>query len=182
MVLAFAIAREDRFRAVTHNKGILNGMDAVIMATGNDYRAVEAGVHAFASRNGSYGSLSRAWIDQDIFYLELDVPLALGTVGGLTSSHPLAALSLELLGHPDARELMMITAAAGLANNFSAVRALVTTGIQQGHMKMHLENMLRQLQATPREAEAVRLHFEGHTLSHAAVKAFLEQFKKGDHA
>ena len=117
-------------------------------------------------------------LDGSQFRFTLEVPLAVGTVGGLTSTHPLAAASLELLGHPGAEELMQVIAAAGLANNFSAVRSLVTTGIQHGHMKMHLGNILRQLHATAEEAELAREHFTGQTVSHAAVTEFLKNQRK----
>jgi hydroxymethylglutaryl-CoA reductase len=170
---AVEIAREDPYRAVTHNKGIFNGMDAVIIATGNDYRAVESCGHAYASRNGKYQGLSVAYIKGDNFRFSLEVPLALGTVGGLTVTHPMASAAMEILGHPSAEQLMQITAAAGLANNFSAVRSLVTTGIQQGHMKMHLGNILRQLNASKKESELAISYFESRTISHANVVAFL---------
>lgn len=170
---AVEIALHDPYRAVTHNKGIFNGMDAVIMATGNDYRAVEACGHAYAARDGRYRSLSVVELDGDDFRFVLEVPMAVGTVGGLTGSHPMAAASLELLGNPSSGELMQIIAAAGLANNFSAVRSLITTGIQQGHMKMHLGNMLRQLNATPGEAALAREHFMDQTISFAALSDFL---------
>lgn len=170
---AVDIALHDPYRAVTHNKGIFNGMDAVIMATGNDYRAVEACGHAYASRDGSYRSLSSMELGGDAFMLKLEVPMAVGTVGGLTGSHPMAAASLELLGNPSSEELMQIIAAAGLANNFSAVRSLITTGIQHGHMKMHLGNILRQLNANPEEAALAREQFRDQTISHAAVSDFL---------
>jgi hydroxymethylglutaryl-CoA reductase len=177
LVRAVDIARHDPYRAVTHNKGIFNGMDAVILATGNDYRAAEACGHAYASRGGNYSSLSAASLEGGHFSMELEVPLALGTIGGLTSAHPLAAVSLEILGHPGAEELMQLVAAAGLANNFSALRALVTTGIQKGHMKMHLGNILQQLGATQEEGDAVRAHFRDRTPSHAAVRSFMEQLR-----
>lgn len=130
-VRAVDIAREEPYRAVTHNKGIMNGVDAVIIATGNDFRAVEAGVHAYASKDGKYRSLSQAKIENDTLYFWLDIPLALGTVGGLTSLHPLVKRSLEILDKPSAKELMRIVAVAGLAQNFAAVNSLVTTGIQK---------------------------------------------------
>lgn len=170
---AVDIALHDPYRAVTHNKGIFNGMDAVIMATGNDYRAVEACGHAYASRDGSYRSLSSMELEGDAFMFKLEVPMAVGTVGGLTGSHPMAAASLELLGNPSSEELMQIIAAAGLANNFSAVRSLITTGIQHGHMKMHLGNILRQLNATPEETALAREKFRDQTISHAAVSDFM---------
>ena len=174
---AVEIAHHDTYRAVTHNKGIFNGMDAVLMATGNDYRAVEACGHAYASRRGSYRSLSSVEISEDSFRFSLEVPLAVGTVGGATGSHPMAAASLEILGNPSADELMQIVAAAGLASNFSALRSLITTGIQRGHMKMHLGNILRQLKASKEESEQVRRHFTGRTLSFSEVSAFLKSLR-----
>jgi len=175
---AVEIAKHDPYRAVTHNKGILNGMDAVIMATGNDYRAVEACAHAYASENGIYSSLSSAVFTENSFSLNLTVPLALGTVGGLTSTHPLAAAAMNILGKPSSEELMQIVAAAGLACNFSAVRSLVTSGIQEGHMKMHLGNILRQLNATPGEVSLVKKEFSGRTISHAGIENFLNSVRK----
>ncbi|MFH0757633.1 MAG: hydroxymethylglutaryl-CoA reductase, degradative [Bacteroidota bacterium] len=170
---AVEIAIQDPYRAVTHNKGIFNGMDAVIVATGNDYRAAEACGHAYASREGRYCSLSRATCTGGRFSLSLEVPLALGTIGGLTATHPLAAASLEILGHPSSEKLMQIVAAAGLASNFSAIRSLITTGIQKGHMKMHLGNILRQLNASPEETSLAKAHFKQRTVSHAEVSAFI---------
>ncbi|OYQ34384.1 hydroxymethylglutaryl-CoA reductase, degradative [Flavobacterium cyanobacteriorum] len=177
-LMAVRIAETEPYRAVTHNKGIMNGIDAVVVATGNDFRAVEAGVHAYASKNGKYSSLSHASIDNGIFTFWIEVPLALGTVGGLTSLHPLVKLSLEMLGNPSARELMQIVAVAGLAQNFAALRSLTTTGIQQGHMKMHLMNILNQLGASDSEKNKAIKHFEQHTVSHAAVHEFIEELRK----
>lgn len=168
-VQAVQIAQVEPFRAVTHNKGIMNGIDAVVIATGNDFRAVEAGVHAFASRDGQYRSLSKAEIKNGIFRFWLDVPLALGTVGGLTKLHPLAKLSLEILQNPTAEELMQITAATGLAQNFAALRALTTTGIQKGHMKLHLTNIIKQLNVTEEEKQFLIQYFENKTITHKAV-------------
>ncbi|MCO5725702.1 hydroxymethylglutaryl-CoA reductase, degradative [Robiginitalea marina] len=169
LVQAVAIADCEPYRAVTHNKGIMNGIDAVVIATGNDFRAVEAGVHAFAARSGSYRSLTRARIEDGQFHFWMDVPLALGTVGGITSLHPLVRFSLELLGDPGAPELMQVVAVAGLAQNFAALRSLVTVGIQKGHMKMHLLNILNQLGATEAEKTALIDHFKNDTVSHSAV-------------
>ena len=174
---AVKIAEVEPYRAVTHNKGIMNGIDAVVLATGNDFRAVEAGVHAFASKNGSYTSLSHAKIENGIFTFWLEVPLALGTVGGLTNLHPLVKFSLEMLGNPSATELMEIVAVAGLAQNFAALRSLTTSGIQQGHMKMHLNNILNQHQATKEEKHQVLAHFENKTASHNLVVDFLESLR-----
>lgn len=172
---AVRIAQIDPYRATTHNKGIYNGIDAVVLATGNDFRAIEAGGHTYASRDGQYRSLSSCTVQDGFFRFELEVPLALGTVGGLTSLHPLAKRSLEILGNPSARELMCITAAVGLAQNFGAVRSLITTGIQQGHMKMHLTNILNHLGANPEEAAAAQYFFQNQTVSFSAVRGFLAE-------
>ncbi|WP_366185168.1 hydroxymethylglutaryl-CoA reductase, degradative [Flavobacterium ovatum] len=177
-VQAVQIAEVEPYRAVTHNKGIMNGIDAVIIATGNDFRAVEAGVHAYAARSGQYSSLSHAKIENGIFSFWLEVPLALGTVGGLTSLHPLVKLSLEMLENPSAGELMQFVAVAGLAQNFAALRSLTTSGIQEGHMKMHLNNMLNQLEATDDESLQVRKHFKHHVVSHSGVVNFVENLRK----
>ncbi|WP_242117628.1 hydroxymethylglutaryl-CoA reductase, degradative [Aestuariivivens sediminicola] len=168
-VQAVAIAEVEPYRAVTHNKGIMNGIDAVVLATGNDFRAVEAGVHAYASRTGRYRSLTHAKLEDGRFYFWIEIPLALGTVGGLTQLHPLVKLALELLHHPTARDLMQIVAVAGLAQNFAALRSLTTTGIQKGHMKMHLMNILNQFGANEDEKQALTEYFKSHTVSHNAV-------------
>jgi hydroxymethylglutaryl-CoA reductase len=178
MKLAVDIAREDVYRATTHNKGIFNGIDAVLIATGNDFRAVEAGAHAYAAHDGQYRSLSTVGISDGEFRLSLRLPLALGTVGGLTSLHPMAEFSLHLLGNPSAADLMQIVAAAGLASNFAAVRSLVTSGIQHGHMKMHLSNILAGFKASDKEKELARQHFTQHPVSHAAVSDFLQLLRK----
>lgn len=157
---AIRIAEIEPYRAVTHNKGIMNGIDSVVLATGNDFRAVEACAHAYASRNGKYTSLTHAEVKDGMFRFWIDVPLSLGTVGGITTLHPMVKFSHELLGKPNATELMEITAAAGLAQNFSAIRSLVTTGIQKGHMKMHLLNILNQLEATEEEKATIIEYFK----------------------
>jgi hydroxymethylglutaryl-CoA reductase len=175
---AVRIAEVEPFRAVTHNKGIMNGIDAVVLATGNDFRAVEAGIHAYASKSGQYTSLSHAKIENDIFSFWIEIPLALGTIGGLTSLHPLAKLSLEMLEKPSAKELMQIVAVAGLAQNFAALRSLTTTGIQEGHMKMHLNNIISPLNATPAERVQIKNHFKTNTVSHSAVVDFIEGLRK----
>ncbi|MDA0774384.1 MAG: hydroxymethylglutaryl-CoA reductase, degradative [Bacteroidetes bacterium] len=174
-IRAVAIAKAEPYRAVTHNKGIMNGIDAVVLATGNDFRAVEAGVHAFASRHGRYTSLSDAYYEGDDFVFSIELPLALGTVGGLTSLHPLVKWSLELLGNPNAEELMQIVAVAGLAQNFAAVHSLVSSGIQKGHMKMHLLNILNQFKASEKQKEKALTFFTHEKVSHQAVRNFLEQ-------
>ena len=177
-VQAVRIAEIEPYRAVTHNKGIMNGVDAVVLATGNDFRAVEACVHAYASRNGKYSSLSHAKIENGIFTFWMEIPLALGTVGGLTSLHPLVKMALEILGKPSAPELMQIVAVTGLAQNFAALRSLTTTGIQEGHMKMHLNNILNQYQATSEERKAIAKYFENNTVSHASVVELIENLRK----
>jgi hydroxymethylglutaryl-CoA reductase len=170
---AVDIATIDTYRAVTHNKGILNGIDAVILATGNDFRAVEACAHAFASKDGQYKSLSTVELEQDRFIFKIQLPLAIGTVGGLTNLHPMAKKSLKILGNPDSKKLMSITACVGLAQNFSALRSLVTTGIQKGHMKMHLLNICKQLGATTQATSQAREFFEEKIVSYTAVRNFL---------
>jgi hydroxymethylglutaryl-CoA reductase len=178
-VEAVKIAEVEPYRAVTHNKGIMNGIDAVVLATGNDFRAIEAGVHAYASRNGAYSSLSHAEVTDDgIFKFWMEIPLALGTVGGLTGLHPLVKLNLEMLGKPSAKMLMQIVAVAGLAQNFAALRSLTTTGIQQGHMKMHLMNILNQFEASPSEKENLVNHFKTETVTHSAVVDALEKLRR----
>lgn len=176
-VQAVNIAKAEPYRAVTHNKGIMNGIDAVVLATGNDFRAVEAGVHAYAAKEGQYSSLTHATIEDGIFRFWIEVPLALGTVGGLTTLHPLVKLALEILQHPTAKQLMQIMAVAGLAQNFAAVRSLVTTGIQKGHMKMHLLNMLNQLGATESEKQELVTYFKDKTVTNASVKEALNRLK-----
>lgn len=178
--LAVEMAEKDIYRAATHNKGIMNGVDAVIIATGNDFRAIEAGAHAFAAKDGHYTSLSHARVEEGQFSFTLTLPLALGTTGGLTRLHPLAELSLKMLGNPSAKELMMIAAAAGMANNFAAVRSLTTTGIQAGHMRMHLPNILSQLGATKAERNKTTLHFKDQTISFQKVEAYLKNLRGPD--
>jgi len=174
---ALHIAREEPYRAVTHNKGIMNGIDAVVLATGNDFRAVEACAHAYAARDGQYRSLTQAEVVDGHFRFWLDIPLALGTVGGLTSLHPMVRASLEMLNNPHASQLMEIVACVGLAQNFSAVKSLVTTGIQKGHMKMHLLNILNQLGATEMEKERTKTYFSDKSISFQAVGEYLKKLR-----
>lgn len=177
-IQAVEIANAEPFRAVTHNKGIMNGIDAVVLATGNDFRAVEAGIHAYAARDGQYRSLSKAEVIDNEFIFSIEVPLALGTVGGLTNLHPLVKLSLEILDHPGAKDLMQIVAVAGLAQNFAAVRSLITTGIQQGHMKMHLLNILNQMEASKDEKEYFTTYFKDKVVTHKDVTRAVEEYRK----
>jgi hydroxymethylglutaryl-CoA reductase len=141
IVNASRFAELDPYRAATHNKGIMNGIDAVVLATGNDWRAVEAGAHAFAARSGKYGPLAVWRRDGSNLVGSLEVPLALGTVGGTLRVQPAARLALRILGTENAGELAMAAACVGLANNLAAVRALATDGIQRGHMAQHARSV-----------------------------------------
>ncbi len=142
IVAATALAEIDPQRAATHNKGIMNGIDAVAVATGNDWRALEAGAHAWAARDGRYASLSRWRLDGDnVLHGSLELPLAVGTVGGATRVHPLAAVALKIMKVTQARELAEVMAAVGLAQNFAALRALAAEGIQRGHMSLHARQL-----------------------------------------
>ena len=172
---AFNIADIDVNRAVTHNKGIMNGVDAVLISTGNDFRAVEAGVHAFASSKGKYKSLSNCSIIDNIFKISLKIPLSIGTVGGITDVHPMVKLSLKLLNNPTSDELMNIICCVGLAQNFAAVKSLVTTGIQKGHMKMHLINLLIKQNATKDQIDKSEEYFRDKEINSESVKDFLDQ-------
>ena len=142
MVEACALAIVDPYRAATHNKGIMNGIDPVVIATGNDWRAIEAGAHAFAARSGHYTSLSRWEIGADGQLVgTLELPMALGLVGGATRTHPAAQAALRLMGVTTAQELAQVVTAVGLAQNMAALRALATEGIQRGHMALHARNI-----------------------------------------
>lgn len=174
---AVRIAEIDPYRATTHNKGIFNGIDAVILATGNDFRAIEACGHAYASRNGQYTSLSHAEVKDGVFRFWIELPLSVGTVGGLTKIHPLAKRSLQLLDNPSAKQLMEIVATVGLAQNFGAVKALTTSGIQKGHMKMHLNNILANFEANAQEAEKAKEYFLDKVVSFASVREYLERLR-----
>ena len=169
---AVDIACNDPYRAVTHNKGIFNGIDALVLATGNDFRAIEACGHAYAAKEGQYRSLSTCTIMNDIFEFSLEVPIACGTVGGLTHLHPMSKIALQILGEPSSRELMQLMCTLGLAQNFAAVKSLVTTGIQKGHMKMHLSNILNHLGIEGTKAEIVKEYFNDKTVSFSAVKDY----------
>lgn len=166
---AVTIAEIEPYRATTHNKGVMNGVDAVVIATGNDFRATEACAHAYAARDGQYRSLTHCTTDNGVFRFWIDLPISVGVVGGLTNLHPLVKFSLALLGKPSAQELMSILAVSGLAQNFAALRSLVTTGIQKGHMKMHLLNILNQLGATEEEKQHFVTYFKDKTVSHYEV-------------
>ena len=176
-IKAVEIANSDVSRAVTHNKGIMNGVDAVVIATGNDFRAVAAGVHAYAAKDGKYKSLSKAEIVNDTFKFSIRLPLALGTVGGLTNLHPLVKWCHELLGNPNAKKLMSCIASTGLAQNFAAVKSLITTGIQKGHMKMHLLNILNQLDANEKEKNLTVKFFKDKKISYHDVANFVQNIR-----
>jgi hydroxymethylglutaryl-CoA reductase len=142
IVYAWAFAAADPYRAATHNKGIMNGVDAVVIATGNDWRAVEAGAHAYAARNGRYEPLSRWELDEHGNLVgTLEMPLALGIVGGATKTNPLARICLKILRVKTASELAEVVGAVGLAQNLAALRALAAEGIQRGHMSLHAKNI-----------------------------------------
>ena len=177
IIQAINIANLDIHRAVTHNKGIMNGIDAVVIATGNDFRAIEAGAHAYASRNGTYQSLSNAYIKNNNFYFELTLPLAIGTVGGVTNLHPLVKLALKILGNPNSKKLMKIIASVGLAQNFGALRSLVTSGIQKGHMKMHLINLLNKYELNEEEKKLAITYFKNRTVSSSSVESFIQNLR-----
>ena len=174
---AIHVANIEPYRATTHNKGIFNGIDAVVIATGNDFRAVEACGHTYASKSGQYKSLTNVEIKDGEFKFWIDLPIAVGTVGGLTSLHPMVKFSHQLLGNPNAEKLMEIIAAAGLAQNFGALRSLVTTGIQKGHMKMHLLNILNQLGANKEEIEKIKEYFKDKVVEHSAVVNFFNKIR-----
>jgi hydroxymethylglutaryl-CoA reductase len=149
MLHAYAFAAVDPYRATTHNKGILNGVDPVLIATGQDWRAIEAGAHAYASRSGRYTSLSTWRRDEDGNLVgELEMPLAVGIVGGATKVHPAAQAALKLLNVHSARELAEVCVCAGLASNIAAMRALATEGIQRGHMALHARQIAMSVGAT----------------------------------
>ncbi|MFO8236122.1 MAG: hypothetical protein R6U04_12045 [Bacteroidales bacterium] len=170
---AVEISKKNISRAVTHNKGIMNGIDSVVMATGNDYRAVEGAAHAYAVQEGNYTSLTECNLSNELFTYCLSIPLSVGSVGGLTNLHPLAKQSLEILHNPSAKELMKIIAAAGLANNFGAIKSLITTGIQKGHMKLHLENILMNFNIQEEKKVKVRKHFQNKPFSYRDIESYI---------
>lgn len=176
-VQAINIAHIDVNRAVTHNKGIFNGIDAVVIATGNDWRAIEANGHSFAASTGVYKSLSSVTIEKGVFCFEAIIPMQVGTVGGITALHPLAKLSAKLLGNPSAAELMAIIASTGLASNFAAIKSLVTSGIQKGHMKLHLSNILAEFNVSKLEYEMATLFFADKPVSHSSVEEYIHKLR-----
>ncbi len=176
---AWKFACADPFRAVTHNKGIMNGIDAVAIATGNDFRAIEAGAHAFASKSGKYKPLTKYSIDGSGNLVgEIELPVQVGIVGGGTKINPMAQLSIKLLGVKSAKELAEIIASVGLAQNFAALKALATEGIQRGHMKLHAENLAVQAGAKGKQIKKIaeRMINAG-KISEEQARKFLEELK-----
>ncbi len=153
---SYTLASIDPYRAATHNKGIMNGIDAVIIATGNDFRAIEAGAHAYAARNGQYTSLSKYYKDKNGNLVgELEMPMAVGIIGGAANIHPKARLCRKILGVKTAKELAEVAVSLGLAQNFAAVYALSTVGIQKGHMRLHAKNIAVMAGATGEDIDRV---------------------------
>ena len=156
IIEAWAFAAEDPYRAATHNKGIMNGVDAVVISTGNDWRAIEAGAHAYAARNGRYTSLSTWGMDEDGNLTgELEMPMAVGIIGGATKVHPTAKAAIKLMNVKTASELGEITVSVGLAQNLAALRALATEGIQRGHMSLHARQVAIAAGATGAQIDKV---------------------------
>src|SRR6185369_16313715 len=182
IVSASRFAELDPYRAATHNKGIMNGIDAVVLATGNDFRAVEAGAHAYAARSGHYGPLAVWRRDGEDLIGELELPLALGIVGGTLRVHPTARLALKMLAVSSADELAMTAASVGLASNLSALRALATEGIQRGHMSLHARSVASAAGALGDEVElvAARIAGEGLVTVEAAERA-LSEIRRAPH-
>ena len=182
IALASQLAQVDVYRATTHNKGIMNGVDAFVLATGNDWRAIEAGVHAYAARDGQYRGLAK-WTyhsDREILSGELTLPLALGAVGGSIGIHPTVQVTKSILGQSDAKHLMEIAVSLGLAQNFAAVRALVTEGIQAGHMQLQAKSLAIQAGADgDQEINAVVTALENADHKNlAAAKEILEKLRQ----
>ncbi len=175
---AIRISQVNVSRAVTHNKGIFNGIDALAVATGNDFRAIEACGHAFAARNGHYSGLTDVQIQDGKFRFSIELSLAVGVVGGVTTVHPMAKLAMQILDNPSAKELMIYLAIAGLASNFGAVKALVSVGIQHGHMKMHLSNILNQLNIPEERRAEILAFFLDKTVSFSAVENYWKNLKR----
>ncbi|MGT2784789.1 hydroxymethylglutaryl-CoA reductase, degradative [Streptococcus merionis] len=179
IVKASRLAQVDPYRAATHNKGIFNGIDAVVMATGNDWRAIEAGSHAYACQDGQYRGLAKWTLDGECLMGQLSLPMPIATVGGSIGLNPKVKAAFDLLGHPNAKTLAGLIVATGLCQNFAALRALVTTGIQAGHMKLQAKSLAMLAGATESEIEQVaqKLRQSQHT-NLAQAKAILEKLRK----
>jgi len=180
ILFAYALSYSDVYRAVTHNKGIMNGIDSVAISTGQDFRAIEAGCHAYACKDGKYRSLTKWYqnIDGDLVG-EIEIPLAVGTVGGITNSHPIVKTCFKILDISSSKELSGLIAAVGLAQNFSAIRALSDEGIQKGHMKLHSKNIAITAGATGESIESISQQMikEGN-VSVSRAKEILNQLNK----
>jgi hydroxymethylglutaryl-CoA reductase len=175
---AMQIASIDPDRAMTHNKGFMNGVDAVLLATGQDYRAMNAAIHGYAAKTGIYKSLSFIEADKDYLIFKIIMPYSLGSVGGITSIHPTVKTNLKIIKDAcDVATLAQVIASTGLAQNFAAVSALVSSGIQKGHMKMHLSNILAQLGATSQESLMVQEFFKNENVSFKKVNEVLIQIR-----
>lgn len=162
-------AESDPYRAATHNKGVMNGIDPILIATGNDWRAVEAGVHAYATRTGQYQSITRWRYQDNQLFGELTAPIVVGTVGGVTALHPTAQLCLKMMKVESANQLSRVIAAVGLLQNLGAIKALCTDGIIQGHMKLHLDNLMLVAGATEVEAPLLKKKLQRYLASHKRV-------------
>jgi hydroxymethylglutaryl-CoA reductase len=182
IVEATTLAEVDPYRAATHNKGIMNGIDAFVIATGNDWRAIEAGAHAYAARDGQYRSLTKWEITADgDLKGSIEIPMALGVVGGATKVHQMAQLSLKVLGNPNARTLAEIAACVGLAQNFAAIRALAIEGIQRGHMRMHAKQLAVAAGAVGAEvASVVNTLTRSNNIRLETAKQILEELRQKD--
>lgn len=158
ILFSYAMAYSDTYRAVTHNKGIMNGVDSVAIAAGQDFRAIEAGCHAYACRDGQYRSLTKWYPDSNGDLVgEIEIPIAVGTVGGIINTHPIVKTCLKIMDITNSKELAMLIAASGLAQNFSAIRALSNEGIQKGHMKLHSKNIAIMAGATGEKIEQISM-------------------------
>lgn len=166
---ASLFAEMDPYRAATHNKGVMNGIDPVLIATGNDWRAVEAGIHAYAARTGTYQAITRWRYCDNTLHGELTAPVIVGTVGGVTSLHPTASLCLRMMGIESANQLSRVIAAVGLVQNLGAIRALCTEGIIQGHMKLHIDNLLIGAGATDSEMPLLKERLQHCLITHKRV-------------
>jgi hydroxymethylglutaryl-CoA reductase len=175
---ASIFAERDPYRAATHNKGVMNGIDAVLMATGQDYRAIEAGAHAYVSRTGRYTAMSKWRYRDGDLHGEMTLPMAVGIVGGITRVHPRVRAALAMMRIESARELGEIAAAVGLAQNLAALRALASEGIQHGHMRMHARNVAAEVGARPDEIEAIaRAMAEKGQIKRDVAKALLDELR-----
>ncbi len=181
IVQAYRFAAVCPYRAATHNKGVMNGVDAVVIATGNDWRGVEAGAHAFAARDGHYGSLTEWWTEDEVLHGRIELPLAVGTVGGSTQVHPTIRVLRRILGAGSARELAMVMASVGLAQNMGALKALATEGIQRGHMSLHARQVALAAGAEGTQIDAIAQRLvAGGRIKLDAAQALLAQFEPED--